>query len=221
MKYLIICVAFILLAYKPGDDQPQFKGGNSSLNAFLKQNIVYPEYARQNCIPGTIQVSFKVDRAGKVYNIQVYKGLGIDLDDEAIRVIRLTSGQWVVPAGYNINDAIIIPIQFEPDYTRCTASNSNVSQAIDAYKNREALISAVTNFYINKRLGKADAGKEAEIEGLKQQLGFDDEFAGMMVEDARQKWKQGDKDSACEDWHFVQNIGSNKADALLAKYCGK
>lgn len=216
----IIITGLLLLQFGFGNAQPHFKGGDSELAYFLKENLVYPEYSRQNCISGTIQVSFNVDGAGKLHNVKIYKGMGIDLDDEAIRVLKLTSGKWIVSAGTDPNANLVIPITFNADDTRCRESgNTDMGTAIEAYKAREALVAAVTNYYSNKYQGKADTTKEDQIIALKEQLGFDDDFAGRIVKQANRKLKEGDKDGACEDWLFVRNIGSTKADSMLAKYC--
>ncbi|OCX51269.1 hypothetical protein BEL04_20580 [Mucilaginibacter sp. PPCGB 2223] len=200
--------------------QPHLKGGENALAYFLKENLVYPEYSRQNCISGTIQVSFNIDAQGRIHNVKIYKGMGIDLDDEAIRVLKLTSGKWIVPEDNDPNANLVIPINFSADQTRCRENgNTDMGAAIEAYKARQALVDAVTNYYSNKYLGKADTTKENEIIALKEQLGFDDDFADRMVKQANRKLKEGDKESACEDWLFVRNIGSNKADSMLSKYC--
>lgn len=221
MKYrFIIITGLLLLQFGLVNAQPHFKGGDNALSYFLKDNLVYPEYSRQNCISGTIQVSFNVDREGKLHHIKIYKGMGIDLDDEAIRVLKLTSGKWIVPADSDPDANLVIPITFNVDDTRCRESgNTDMGAAIEAYKAREALVAAVTNYYSNKYQGKADTTKEDQIIALKEQLGFDDDFAGRIVKQANRKLKEGDKEGACEDWLFVRNIGSSKADDMLAKYC--
>ncbi|RYE19200.1 MAG: TonB family protein [Sphingobacteriaceae bacterium] len=219
MLYLFIIFQSFISAFVV-EDQPQFKGGQGALNNFLSQNLIYPDYSKQNCISGTVQVSFSIDQNNKPVNVKVQKGFGIDLDDEAIRLVKMTAGKWILPADHDLSTTLILPVNFSSNNTRCnTRSRSDMEQAINAYKEREALVDAVTNYYKNKFLGKADASKEAEISALKNQLGLDDDYADEVIEQANKKLKQGDKEGACEDWNFVRNIGSNKADALLAKYC--
>ncbi len=202
------------------EDQPQFKGGQGALNSFLSQNLIYPDYSRQNCISGTVQVSFNIDQNNKPVNVKVQKGFGIDLDDEAVRLVKMTAGKWILPADHDLNTTLILPVNFNLSDSRCgLRSRNDMEQAITAYKAREALVDAVTNYYKNKFLGKADASKEPEILALKKQLGFDDDYADEVVDQANTKLKQGDREGACEDWNFVRNIGSDKADAMLAKYC--
>ncbi len=219
---LFILSAFILSASIKADAQPEFKGGSQALDRFLANNIVYPEYSRQNCIPGTIKVKFRLDSLGKVSEASAIDGLGIDLDDEAVRVIKMTSGKWQLPAHYNINSNIVLPIRFVPDNARCTnATNASINIAIANYQSRQELQNAVTNYYKNKYIGKADTSKETQIIILKKQLGYDDDFIADVLEQASKKLKQGDKDGACEDWDFVHNIGSDRADEFIKRYCSK
>lgn len=200
--------------------QPAFKGGQQALVDFLKTKIVYPEYSRLNCISGTIDVAFKLDQNGRIVDAKVQRGLGIDLDDEALRVIKLTSGKWTVPTDYNLATRLVQPIRFDPETNRCGSTNAaNMQAAIDDYRNRQELENAVTNYYINKYKGKADLSKESYIMALKKQLGFDDELISDLLKQANEKLKQGDKDSACTDWNFIHNIGSDRANSFISKYC--
>lgn len=199
--------------------QPTFKGGSNALSSFITGHIVYPEYSSQNCIAAVIQVSFKVDQSGQVSDVKIYKGLGIDLDDEAVRVVKMTSGKWIVPAGMEGPSTLVLPINFTPDNAHCSGVYHNIDAAIAEYRNRQALEDAVTNYYQNKYLGTADTTKENKIIALKKQLGFDDELIADLLEQAHQKLKQGDREGACTDWKFIHNIGSDKADKFIAQYC--
>jgi TonB family protein len=219
---LFILLAFIFAVFIKADAQPQFKGGQQALDQFLSSNIVYPEYSRQNCIPGTIKVRFRLDSLGKVSETSAIDGLGIDLDDEAVRVIKMTSGKWQLPAHYNTTSNIVLPIRFVPDNARCNnATNASINAAIASYQSQQELQNAVTNYYKNKYIGKADTAKENQIIILKKQLGYDDDFITDVLEQAGKKLKQGDKYGACEDWDFIHNIGSDRADEFIKRYCSK
>ncbi len=219
MLYLFILFQSFVGAFFT-EDQPQFKGGQGALNNFLSQNLIYPDYSKQNCISGTVQVSFNIDLNNKPVNVKVQQGFGVDLDDEAVRLVKMTAGKWILPADHDLSTTLILPVNFNLSDSRCGLRNRNdMEQAITAYKAREALVDAVTNYYKNKYLGKADTAKEAEILALKKQLGLDDDYADELINQASTKLKQGDREGACEDWNFVRNIGSDKADAMLAKYC--
>lgn len=219
MNRLLLFICVLTFAFKAGA-QPQYKDGDRELSSFLSRNLIYPEYSKQNCISGTIQVSFNINQQGQLSNVKVYKGLGIDLDDEALRVVKLTSGNWTVPPGFSTTENVVLPVKFNPEGTRCQSyDEQSISQAIDAYRSRQALVNAVINYYSNKYLGKADTTKEKLIISLKTQLGFDDDYIADILEQANAKFKQGDRDGACEDWLFIRNIGSNRADGMLSKNC--
>ncbi len=201
---------------------PAFKGGERSLNQFISQNIVYPDYSLINCLQGTVMVSFKVTRSGKVFDSSVMKGYQTDLDKEALRIVRLSSGKWIVPASFDTTRVVTLPIRFTlTDYQCEERSGEAISASIAAYKAREGLTRAVMNFYDKKSTGQYSQEDEQRILELKVQLGYDDKFVGRMIRRANTKLKQGDRESACEDFTFVKRIGSSAADASLLDNCGK
>jgi len=218
MRKMLIILMLMTVAFAGYTQQPAFKGGQQALDNFLSQKIIYPEYAKQNCISGTIKVGFVIDKNGKVINPRVIQGLGIDLDDEALRIVKLTSGKWIIPTNYQPLN-IVLPVRFEADRTVCGISNTDMNLAIANYKSQQNLEDAVTNYYKAKYLGKADTTHEAAIISLKKQLGYDDKYIDDVLEQAHEKLNQGDSEDACHDWTFIRNIGSNRADVLLAKYC--
>jgi TonB family protein len=221
LKYILLtCLSVVTgLTLKA---QPTFKGGPNAFESFLNNNIIYPDFSKRNCIAATIRVGFLVDEKGKVSDVKVQQGPGIDLDDEAVRVVKMTSGKWVIPAGFTGAARIILPVRFTPDYQYCNTAGSarmDMNTAINSYQIRQEQENAVTNYYINKYKGEANPAKEASINALKAQLGIDDELYSELLDRANQKLKQGDKEGACEDWKFIKNTGSDKADTYIARYC--
>ena len=135
-------------------DQPTFKGGTDALNTFITNRMIYPTFSKNNCLQGKIYVAFQLDKEGNVFNSKVQKGLGIDLDQEALRLIRLTNGNWEVPADYDINSQLVIPISFSLKNYNCNdRSADEIGKAIELYRNRLALQNVVTNYYRNKYEG--------------------------------------------------------------------
>jgi TonB family protein len=215
----LLILLFTLFACPAFSQQPVFRDGRTSLSDFLNSKIIYPAYSRENCIGGAIKVSFRLDNSGKVYDAKVSQGLGIDLDDEALRVVKLTSGKWKIPADYH-SAIIILPVVFQPDLEKCTShSKTDVALAIENYKTLQHEQDIITNYYIAKYAGKADTTQEAVIINLKKQLGFDDDYISEVLDEADKKLQQRDTAAACHDWKFIRNIGSNRADEFLAKYC--
>jgi TonB family protein len=220
---LKIILSFIIVgccAFMPAIAQPVFKGGAAALDKFITSKIIYPEFASQNCIEATIDVSFSIDKAGKVTGARIQQGPGIDLDDEALRVVKLTSGKWSIPTGYTEAVRVVLPIRFKPDYAKCqNRTGMSMNQAITTYQKRQELENAVTNYYINKREGKADSLKEGNILAVKKELGINEDFYKDLIDQASQKLNQGDKEGACKDWQFIRDTGSTLADSYLSKYC--
>jgi periplasmic protein TonB len=71
------------------EEMPSFPGGDEPRVKFLRDNIVYPQMAKENNIQGTVYVSFVVDTKGKVTDVKLLRGIGGGCDEEAIRVVKL------------------------------------------------------------------------------------------------------------------------------------
>ncbi|MCQ2375718.1 MAG: M56 family metallopeptidase [Salinivirgaceae bacterium] len=96
------------------EEMPKFPGGDDALRAFISENIVYPEDAKENQQEGKVYVTFIIDKEGKVGNVKLLKGTGIEcLDNEAMRVISLLP-QWTPgrQRGEVVNVSFNIPINF-------------------------------------------------------------------------------------------------------------
>jgi TonB family protein len=195
--------------------QPSLKGG---LESFVQNNRVYPRYSLANCIQGVVNIAFKLNKKGSVYYSEVRRGVGTDLDDEALRLIRMSSGRWIVPADHDTTISVIVPISFS--LSDCSGKSSReVKAAIDAYQSNTDLTNSILNYYRNKELGKPAGITEAKASELKTILGIDDDYLRRRLADGLKKLKQKDNQGACEDFKFVKYMGSELANESLAKYC--
>ncbi|WP_316810675.1 TonB family protein [Pedobacter heparinus] len=212
-----ILVTFLMLLTAAVSAQPTIKDG---LEAFVVANNVYPQYSLQNCIQGTVIISFKLDKQGQVYYSKVSSGIGTDLDDEALRLIRLSSGKWAVPANHDTSIFLIAPMKFTLSGYNCADKDpQGIKKAIAVYRSSEALANSIQNFYKNKEKGDFKPAEEARFIALKKELGYDDEYLSGRIQDGLKKLKQKDKQGACEDFLFVKYMGSDLADEVLEKYC--
>jgi TonB family protein len=218
MNILIaLLIQFFLLF---ADEQPVFKGGQNRLTVFIYNNLIYPEYSKDNCLQGSVQIRFKLNQRGKIYYSEVTKGFGIDLDQEALRVVRLTSGKWVMPANHDSTISMILPVNFSlKDYKCEELSKDEINAAIDAYSAREGLKKVVFNYYDLKSKGKNNPVDEYRIEAIKAQFGFDDKYNVRLLRQAQQKLKQGDTQGACEDFQTIRLLGSNLSATFIEQYC--
>ncbi|WP_461491669.1 TonB family protein [Pontibacter sp. HJ8] len=96
------------------EQMPQFKGGDGEMLKFLGSNIQYPKDARDNGLEGLAVLQFTVETDGTISDISPLKKLGRGTDEEAMRVIKLTSGHWT--AGQQNGKAVrvhyTLPIRF-------------------------------------------------------------------------------------------------------------
>ena len=92
---------------------PEFPGGHQALMKFLSENIQYPEEAKESKIQGRVFVQFTINEIGKICNVKVVRSVSPELDQEAIRVVKLMP-DWI-PArnrGQNICMPFTMPINF-------------------------------------------------------------------------------------------------------------
>jgi TonB family protein len=76
----------------------------------------YPQRAIENREAGTVEIAFLIDTAGNVSCVEVLKSAGFELDKEAVRMIKATSG-WTpakkngvaVPAVYKAEVPFSLP----------------------------------------------------------------------------------------------------------------
>ncbi|MFD1631181.1 TonB family protein [Pseudopedobacter beijingensis] len=212
----VIFIGWITFLQTP----PQFKDGKNTLEQFLNNNKVYPSYSKNHCIEGTIYVSFKIDHNGNILYAKVDKGLGIDLDDEALRLIKLTSGKWTVSKPTYKTQKLVLPVSFTLDNPTCANKTTrDIKSAIANYQIQEQLQHTVFDYYEKKRKGENDPKMEAQIESLKKELGFDDNFIEQKLKEAQKMIQQKDIESACKTLNIIHKIGSSAADKLIEETC--
>jgi TonB family protein len=83
----------------PIDVGPGFPGGDAALKKFLRDNIRYPQEAKEKGICGRIYVQFVVEADGSLTDLKVMKDLGGGCGAEALRVFA-KSPKWI-PATYH------------------------------------------------------------------------------------------------------------------------
>lgn len=92
---------------------PMFAAGMDNLNSFLRKAIKYPEDAIESGIQGVVKLNFTVEKDGTLSNIKTDRKLGFGIDEEAIRVLKLTK-KWhpAMQNGKAVKVAYSIPIRF-------------------------------------------------------------------------------------------------------------
>jgi TonB family protein len=74
------------------DIQAYFPGGSTAWESYLIHNLIYPIEAQQKGVEGRVEVSFIVEKNGRLHHIHVLDGPAL-LQDEALRLIK-DSRKW-------------------------------------------------------------------------------------------------------------------------------
>ena len=95
---------------------PEFVGGIDSLMRFIKNNINYPEWEKENNIEGTVYVTFVVNKLGEIKNPKILRSVSgsRNFDAEVFRVISLMP-DWKPGAigNTNVDVQYNLPIRFK------------------------------------------------------------------------------------------------------------
>lgn len=68
---------------------PTFPNGNAGLYNHLMKNFKYPNSAWKKQLEGIVRVSFVVNYDGTVHDVEILKGLSLDIDEEVVRIFNL------------------------------------------------------------------------------------------------------------------------------------
>jgi TonB family protein len=93
------------------DIMPKFNG---ELNAYLMQNIHYPQKAIDKNIEGKVYVKFVVNEDGSISDVTIIKGIGGGCDEEAKRVV-MAMPNWSpgMQNGKKVKVMFTLPVLFK------------------------------------------------------------------------------------------------------------
>jgi TonB family protein len=99
----------------------KFIGGEDKYFEFLKLNLHYPKYCIDNCIQGVVVVKFTIDTLGNITDCFIVNSLHEQLDNQAKKVIELSSGKWIPAKINNIkrSEQLSQPISFFTNNIDC------------------------------------------------------------------------------------------------------
>lgn len=94
---------------------PEYLGGMPEFYKMIFQNQVYPKDAKNRDIEGRVYVQFVVLENGQVEQLKVIKGIGYGCDEEAMRLVALSSGNWIPGKQYGntVKVRMVLPIIFK------------------------------------------------------------------------------------------------------------
>ena len=85
---LTVGIAFMAIIGIKAADVPSYPGGEAAMQKYLKENLVYPSYAKENGVEGIVTVGFQVGADGVLRNAKVVKLVDPDLEKEALRLVN-------------------------------------------------------------------------------------------------------------------------------------
>jgi TonB family protein len=93
---------------------PEFTGGQTALRKFLTDHVIVPPFALNNQLAGAVDVEFVLTPDGQMDSLRVTNGVCCGLDEEALRVARLTAGKWKPGQiqGTAVRTRVDLPITF-------------------------------------------------------------------------------------------------------------
>jgi TonB family protein len=95
------------------EEMPVFPGGDEALMKFINDNVQFPRSASEKGISGRVIIRFAVMAKGNVDQVSVLKGIDPELNEEAIRVVKMLPG-WTPgrQGGKPVNVWYSVPISF-------------------------------------------------------------------------------------------------------------
>lgn len=100
------------------DEPAEFPGGIASLKTYFKENLLYPESAREIALEGKVYLRFIVSKTGEISNVSVLKGITDcnECNKEALRLIK-SMPKWKPSKinGKEVNSYFTIPVTFKID----------------------------------------------------------------------------------------------------------
>ena len=95
------------------EKMPEYPYGADSLLNYLSNEIVYPKKAQKKGVEGRVYVQFIVNRDGSISDAKVLRGIGVECDEEALRVIN-SMPNWIPGEnnGKKVAVKYTLPIKF-------------------------------------------------------------------------------------------------------------
>ena len=97
------------------EQQPEYPGGMVAFFRLIGENMDYPKEAKKSKVEGRVYVSFVVNKIGELEEVKPERGLGYGCDEEAVRLVMLTSGKWIPgnQGGRPVKVKMVLPIIFK------------------------------------------------------------------------------------------------------------
>lgn len=114
-------------------NMPEFPGGMPGLMEFIRQNIRYPQAARQSKLEGRVIVQVVIDKDGSVIQPRILRSINPVLSadaalcEEALRIVSIMP-KWKPGSQHEVNLKVrfAFPIKFESPTSQITRNNESM-----------------------------------------------------------------------------------------------
>ncbi len=95
------------------EESPSYPGGDQARMTYLKDNLKYPQLARESNIDGTVYIEFVVERDGSISKPTIKRDIGGGCGEEALRVVKAMP-KWAPgkQRGKPVRTQFVLPIKF-------------------------------------------------------------------------------------------------------------
>lgn len=95
------------------EESPGYPGGDEARMKYLKENLKYPQLARESGIDGTVYIEFIVERDGSISKPVIKRDIGGGCGDEALKVVKAMP-KWSPgkQRGKPVRTQFVLPIKF-------------------------------------------------------------------------------------------------------------
>lgn len=95
------------------EESPSYPGGDQARMTYLKDNLKYPQLARESNIDGTVYIEFVVERDGSISKPTIKRDIGGGCGEEALRVVKAMP-KWAPgkQRGKAVRTQFVLPIKF-------------------------------------------------------------------------------------------------------------
>lgn len=101
-------------AYYPRLEEPEFPGGETGMMHFIRKNLTYPDFERENDIQGRLLIKFDVMEDGSVSDIRVTRHVSKGIDDTGVNLVkRFPKFKPGKKEGKTSRMVVILPLMFK------------------------------------------------------------------------------------------------------------
>ncbi|MFY9151723.1 MAG: energy transducer TonB [Prolixibacteraceae bacterium] len=195
----------------------------TSLNDYMKSQIVYPEKSKKWLDEGTEVIAFTVSEKGEVSNFQVINSVSPEIDEEVIRVIKTTDRMWN-PGSNNGT-----PIAMEKEVSVVFNIGIDLAQA------DQVAFDSVAKRYFKKGNKKLFFKQDtrAALKNYDKAICYLPNDKCLLISRGMCRYELGDTHGACTDWNRIKTLGGSSVnydaagnrtnsveDDYLQNFCG-